>query len=228
MKNASKNKFLNCFRPVVDIDAMLESRAVVDHSDSRKTMFSDQECQKITQNWVEPQRPKRTLAKVIKVVVFETLLNTRARNKNRYSQSCFGSKRDYSAYAESSSTGSEKSMSSLASGNTKIQEIKAPELSFSSSSSSTPVSESKNISKCASTKDQLEKQKKCLGIYLVLVSLVVTVLWGKIHGIILTSMSLCLFSLWITCCCRQKEVDKLCNTEFKTNKNSDREHNVFT
>ncbi|KAJ1394474.1 hypothetical protein SESBI_34176 [Sesbania bispinosa] len=216
MKNVSKNKFLTCFRPVVDIDAMLDSGAAVDRSDK--------------QNRVVRQPPKRTFSKVIKAVVFETILNSKTRNKNRYGQSCFGSKRCYSAYTESSSTSDEKSTVRLASLGSKIKEINALELSSSSSSSSWPVSESENLSKCKSAnKDQLEKQKKfeCLGIYAVLISLVVTVFWGKINVIILTSMMFCCFSVWNACSRRLKEVAKLWNTESQACKNSQRirDHN---
>ncbi|KAG4981193.1 hypothetical protein JHK84_034775 [Glycine max] len=75
MRNVSKNKwFLTCFRPVVDIDDMLEPRAVVDHSANRrftcipvadkhdtkdsvtKTTFSEQE---FAQNWVVVPHPQK-------------------------------------------------------------------------------------------------------------------------------------------------------------------------
>jgi hypothetical protein len=154
------------------------------------------------------------------------LQNTRAGNKNRYSQNCFGSKRtSYSSYKEISSTGDdEKWRVRQASMEAKIQEIKGfDELPSSSSCSSMSLlCESKN----SSTKEELlEKQKKlnCLGIYLVLLSLVVTVLWGKTNIIILTSTLLCLFSLRNACCCRMtKEVPKLYNSESKAYKNSQR------
>lgn len=90
MKNVSKNKFLTCFRPVVDIDHdMLESEAISDHrsstckhiadkhdttNSSTKSKFLSKKCSKLTQNQVVHQPPKNTLAKVIKVVVFETIL----------------------------------------------------------------------------------------------------------------------------------------------------------
>lgn len=85
MKNVSKNKFLtSCFRPVVDddIDTMLDSEAVVDRSASRRFACNpvasdkhDTECSKLTQGQVvRLQPPKRTLSKVIKAMVFETIL----------------------------------------------------------------------------------------------------------------------------------------------------------
>lgn len=89
MKNVSKNKFLTCFRPVVDIDDILDSEAVSDHrsstckhiaddhettNSSTKSKYLSEKCSKLTQDQVVRQAPKNTLAKVIKVVVFETIL----------------------------------------------------------------------------------------------------------------------------------------------------------
>ncbi|KAG4961044.1 hypothetical protein AAZX31_13G285800 [Glycine max] len=234
MRNVSKNRFLTCFRPVVDIDDMLEPKAaVVDDSAScrfacipvadkhdaknstTKATLSDQDM--LAQNWIVVPRPqKRTFSKIIKADLF--LLNTRARNKNLDGQGCFGSKRDYSAYTESSSTGDEKKQAFVG---TNIQKIKPPEWSSSISSSNSP--ESKN----ESPKDQVEKQKKfrCLGIYWVLVSLVVTVFWGKVNVTIWTSLLLCFFSIWNGICCWKKEVLKLRNAESKAHKNSRRDRN---
>jgi len=84
MRNASKNKFLTCFRPVDDdTDDMLQPRAAVDRSSSRrfscipvadkssatKSTFSEQE---LPQNLVVS--PKPPLSKVIKAMLIETLL----------------------------------------------------------------------------------------------------------------------------------------------------------
>ncbi|XP_045800645.1 uncharacterized protein LOC123894632 isoform X1 [Trifolium pratense] len=195
MKNISKNKFLTCFRPAVDFDSMLESESVINPSINRRkherqnsttnSMFLDQNCSKLIQDQVVGHPPKQTLAKVIKAVVFQTILNT-IHKKNRYSQSCFGSKRSYSLHTRSSSFKKNK------------EEIKESESSLSSSSSScSPVFELKNLSK--SNESELGKQKKFqwLGIYMmILISLVVTIFWGKTNVIILTSMFFCCFSLW--------------------------------
>ncbi|TKY48803.1 hypothetical protein E2542_SST26225 [Spatholobus suberectus] len=105
-----------------------------------KAIFYNQE---LAQNWVVPHPPKRTFSKVLKAAVFETILYTRARNKTRYGQNCSRSKRDYSVYKESSLTSDEKQAFVVI----NFQEIKAPEMSSSISSSNLPVSESKNISK---------------------------------------------------------------------------------
>lgn len=91
MRNVSKNRFLTCFRPdVVDIDAMLESRTVVDRTASRrlacitigdkhdtknsttKATFSEQE---LAQNWIVPHHPKRTFSKVAKTELVSSLFS---------------------------------------------------------------------------------------------------------------------------------------------------------
>lgn len=145
------------------------------------------------------------------------LQDTRARKKNLDSQTCFGSKRGFSAYPESSSPGDEKQVFV----DTKIQKIKPPEWSSTISSSNSPVSESKNIiSEIESPKEQVQKQKKfpCVGLFWVFGSLVVTVFWGKINVIIWTSLLICFFSLW-NASCWPKEVPKLRSVESKVYKN---------
>ncbi|KAH1222523.1 hypothetical protein GmHk_12G035656 [Glycine max] len=215
MRNVSNTRFLTCsFRPVVDINATLKSRSVVDRSGNRrfacivhvstdkhdtknnsatKATFLGQE---LAHNWVVPAFSK----------------NTRARN----SKNCFGSKGGYSVYAESSSsTGDEKQPFVV----TNVQETKAPERSSLVSSSNSIVSESKNPSKCESTKDQVEKQKKfpCVRIYCVVVSLAVMIFLGKINVIVLTPLL-----LWnASCCCWPKEVPKLRNGRSGRNKEHD-------
>lgn len=153
---------------------------------------------------------------IIIILNIFVLQNTRARNKNLDGQSCFGSKGGYSASTESSSTGDEKKQ---AFAGTNIPKIKPPEWSSRISSSNSPESKSE------SPKDQVEKQKKfrCLGIYWVLVSLVVTVFWGKVNVTIWTSLLLCFFSIWNGICCWKKEVLKLRNAESKAHKNSRRD-----
>ncbi|ESW21914.1 hypothetical protein PHAVU_005G110200 [Phaseolus vulgaris] len=235
MKNASKKKFLTCFRPVDDTDPMLQPRAVVDRSSSRrlactpvadkhdtrnsatKSTFSEQE---LPQNLVVPHPPKPSFSKVIKAMLIETVLNTRARKKNLNSQTCFGSKRGYWPYTESSSTGDEKQVFV----DSKIQKIiKPPEWSPTISSSNSPVSESKKISEFDKEQEQKQKKFQCVGIYWVFVSLVVTVFWGKINVIIWTSLLLCFFSLWNASCCWPEEVPKLRSVESKAYKNSRRD-----
>jgi hypothetical protein len=58
MKSFSKNKLSLCFQPVVDIDAMLESKVAAHCSES----------------WFMQHPKKRTVSKFIKAVILETLL----------------------------------------------------------------------------------------------------------------------------------------------------------
>lgn len=85
MKNVPKPKpkFLHCFRPVVDMDMVLESKAVRivekkenknENSLSTKTMSLDRGCTVKSENTKMPPRPNRTFSRAIKAVVFETIL----------------------------------------------------------------------------------------------------------------------------------------------------------
>ncbi|CAL0333896.1 unnamed protein product [Lupinus luteus] len=185
MRNVSRSKFLLCFRPVVDIDDVLKSKEANKHeikkSSDTKSEFFHQKSTKISESWIMQHPPKRTLSRVIKAVVFQTMLKTKTRSKNRYPRDSFGS--EHSCVSEDS------------------QSV----LSSPSSSSSIP-SESKSLTKHYSTKEKqkesnheglVKKQKKfeCNGIYLILISLTFTVFCGKLFGIILTLMWLYLFSL---------------------------------
>ena len=89
MKNVSRNKFLLCFRPVVDMDLMLESKAVVvDRSQNHQALpyvdVKNKENMKPpttkssvsdTEKSITIHRTgKKTFSQVIKAVVFEILL----------------------------------------------------------------------------------------------------------------------------------------------------------
>jgi hypothetical protein len=58
MKSFSKNKLSLCFQPVVDIDAMLESKVAAHCSES----------------WFMQHPKKRSVSKFIKALILETLL----------------------------------------------------------------------------------------------------------------------------------------------------------
>ncbi|KAK2379859.1 hypothetical protein QL285_067613 [Trifolium repens] len=176
MKSFSKNKLSLCFRPVVDIDNMLESKVAAHRSASKPVS-------KFSKSW-------------IKVLLLETILNKRAHHKTRYGLDCFGgSKNNYSTHKKET----KPSLSTLS--------------THSSSFSSSKVSPSKNISikvegkKTSHGSTLLEKQKKfeLYAIFLVFISLVFTVFWGKLYGIILTSIFLYFFSL--------------CNSNYRCQKN---------
>lgn len=85
MKNVPKPKpkFLHCFRPVVDMDMVLESKGVRivekkenknKNSLSTKTMSLDRGCSVKSENTTMPPRSNRTFSRAIKAVVFETIL----------------------------------------------------------------------------------------------------------------------------------------------------------
>ncbi|CAL0303927.1 unnamed protein product [Lupinus luteus] len=189
MRNVSRNKFLLCFRPVVDIDDMLESKVENKHemkkSSNTRSQFFDQVPTKISESWIMQHPPKRTISRVIKAVLSQTMLKTKSRRKNRYPNDSFGSRHGYD------SEGSHSVLSSSSS-------------SSSASSCSSPI-ESKSLTKYSSTKEKQKEsnyQKKqefeCNGIYLILLSLAFTVFLGKIFGTMLTLMLLYLFSLLST------------------------------
>lgn len=122
------------------------------------------------------------------------LQNRRGRRKNGYRQDSCGSSRSYSTYTETSSTGDDNSIcSQLSMESDNSQEINtetcSPESKYLIKSESYPPEEKQRK---RSRRDPLEKKKRktleCYGIYLVLLSLTLTVFWGKILGIVLTSV----------------------------------------
>jgi hypothetical protein len=82
MKNASRNKFLLCFRPVVDnMEAVIEPEGVGvgvgDSGGDRPAVIQVLSCISVVGNKEETKKmltPKRNLSRVIKAVMFETLL----------------------------------------------------------------------------------------------------------------------------------------------------------
>ncbi|KAJ7981374.1 putative Transmembrane protein [Quillaja saponaria] len=213
MKNVSKNKCsLLCFRPVVDMDAMLESRGVVvrnrrlrylgveENDGIKNSEILDNGCNKKYQDLGihQNQPPKRTLSRLLKAVVFGTILNKRVRDKEHYCQDSYGSKR--SSYSTNTQRSSRE---------TNIEEIK-PGLPLSSSSSfrstsslnfSSSALEPNRSSRSISDKEkqnednhqdpdvkQRNKDRGVSGMYLLLISLAITVLLGKIFGIFFTSI----------------------------------------
>ncbi|XP_027348212.1 uncharacterized protein LOC113859704 [Abrus precatorius] len=187
MRNFSKNKFLLCFRPVVHIDAMLQTKVATHRSTScrfscipashKNDIVKSSDSKSVYFHHVSP---KRTISRAIKAVFFETILNRRTRHKNRYTHDSFGSSK-HGYYAET----------------------KTPSSSPSSCPQPQSSSQSKNVSSTneKNRESPVEKQNKleCYGIYLILISLVFTVFWGKLFGIILTSSWLYVFSVLDTC-----------------------------
>ncbi|MED6186458.1 hypothetical protein PIB30_066862 [Stylosanthes scabra] len=203
-KKASKNKFLTCIRPAVDIDSMLEppeTAAIVDRSSSHRFLCIPVSG-KHDENWISVAKshpPKRKLAKVIKaLLLFETLLNKSGQYKNDFGSSKGSSSPDLSSSSESSSPSSmKKSMLRVVESSMDTSKIRTNELC-------SPVSKSKDmISKHVNhkKKDELEKHKtfRCIGVLLFVISLSITIIWGKFKGIVLTSIWLYFISLLVAC-----------------------------
>ncbi|CAB4274324.1 unnamed protein product [Prunus armeniaca] len=223
MKNVPKPKpkFLHCFRPVVDMDMVLESKGVRivekkenknKNSLSTKTMSLDRGCSVKSENTKMPPPPNRTFSRAIKAVVFETILAKRARDRKGYRQDSFGSK-SFSVKSEASlNFGSDELM--------KVEETKPnletlhssspSSLSPSSISRSSSISESKRLPKnlSDSTKQSKKNQQDPAvksrntqmsssdfnsGVYFLLISLAITVFWGRVFAILVASTWLYFF-----------------------------------
>ncbi|XP_058734839.1 uncharacterized protein LOC131606691 [Vicia villosa] len=171
-----KSKLFHCFRPVVDIDALLESKVTAHRSENKP----------------KQHHKKRTVLKIIKAAVLETILNKRALHKYPYGLDCFGGlKNDYSRYKKESKA----SQSSLTNISSNSSSFSSPKVILQSENMSSKGNHEKESS-CG--RALLEKQKKfeLCAMCLVLISLIFTVFWGKLFGIILTSICLYLFSLF--------------------------------
>lgn len=219
MKNASRSKFLLCFRPVVDMEIDVEG-VVVDRSTRRtrsksienpkveeleedvnvkppltKTMSLDRECSMITsQSSKRPRsRHNRTFSRAIRAVGFETILAKKVREGKTFPQDSFGSKRTYSMNREKSlSLGTDELMTTPSETNGS-QQVK---VNSSSNPNSTKQS-MKNQEGSAVTKSKKNEMGSCdfnSGMYLLLLSLGITVFWGRVFAILFTSIWLYFFS----------------------------------
>ncbi|MED6126989.1 hypothetical protein PIB30_083779 [Stylosanthes scabra] len=215
MRNLSKlNNIFVCFRPaVMDIDAILEKDEKKKKPENKSLFFPKGSSKFSLGLKIMQQPPKKTIIRV-----FETILNRRASQKNRYngsSNDSFGSKQSYET----------KSL---------LESSSSPRLSSCPSSpKSTPPSslESKNLQ----TKQEQKRTKKQTkfeshGIYLILMSLLFTVIWGKLIGIILTSM--CLYCIILYLCnspsyyhCSQKRFQRCSYPRSTTTKARDHRGN---
>lgn len=71
MKSVSRNRFLLCFRPVVDMEGVLQAESLVDSSASQGLPFiseENKEEKKVSMSL------KRTFSRVVKAVMFGTIL----------------------------------------------------------------------------------------------------------------------------------------------------------
>nr|XP_023889532.1 uncharacterized protein LOC112001590 [Quercus suber] len=191
MKSVSRNKFLLCFRPVVDMEGVLQAKSLVDSSASQGLPFISVENKEETK---VSMSPKRTFSRVVKAVMFGTILNKRVRDRKGCHQDSYQSKRGLSMNYERNRASVDNTNSALSHSSSYA--------SSDSSSCSGSISESKNSSviikeTCSKNQELEEKPEKVdmlgcssfnSGIYLLLISLIITILLGKLCAIIFTSI----------------------------------------
>ncbi|XP_009341460.1 uncharacterized protein LOC103933492 [Pyrus x bretschneideri] len=191
-----------------------------------------------SENSKMPPRPSRTFSKAVKAVVFETILAKKARDRKVCRQDSFGSKRCFSLRSEASlNLGGDESVKKFE--ETKpISEMSLHSRSSSSSSSalssSSSVSESKRLSKTFSdpTKQSLRNPQNpaakpkntevvCSGFnsgtYFLLISLAVTVFWGKAIAILVSSIWLYFFPWRSSCKISPENVRRWSDAECRDN-----------
>ncbi|KAJ0053298.1 hypothetical protein Pint_02136 [Pistacia integerrima] len=217
MKNVSRNKFLLCFRPVVDMDLVLETEGGTDRSRKNQTLkyiaaennysaSEDNQSSKISKNSMVIRHPsQRTFSKVIKAVLFETILAKRVHDGKNLSQDSFKSSSGRSFSRQRS--GDDKSVNRANSVDTlNFQEIKTNQVLFSqlsigssssSCSTSTSLSEPKRQNQNSNNNSLVKRRKKDYmgsssslnyAIILLLLSLSFTILWGRLCAILFTSI----------------------------------------
>ncbi|TYJ47819.1 hypothetical protein E1A91_A01G017500v1 [Gossypium mustelinum] len=190
MKNLSRNKFLLCFRPVVDMDIMrlepkpaaavvnrpaftcvagVQSKEDFSKPSTANSSVSDEE------NSIDVHSGgKKTLSKVIKAVVFETVLAHRVRDRKRNNES---KNRVLTRKLIQSTTSSSSSSSSPLTPNT----IQKTETKHQQSGCNESKPKQERIDKGFSC-------SKNRAMSLFLICLAMTIFWGKLVAIILTSI----------------------------------------
>ncbi|KAG2717165.1 hypothetical protein I3760_03G160600 [Carya illinoinensis] len=194
MKNVSRNRFLLCFRPVVDMEVVLESKGVVDRSGSQGFPYMSVENK---EGIKETLTRKRTFSRVLRAVMFEAISTMKARNRKSNSQDSCQSSLSLSVRSHDSSD--DKSVNPASVDADTDPEVRTDSgLSHSSSSGSSSCSESisekKNSPRSLSGFEKKpEKVKMCCsgvhsGICLLVLSLMITILWGRLCAIVFTSI----------------------------------------
>ncbi|KAA3482695.1 CDK5 and ABL1 enzyme substrate 2-like [Gossypium australe] len=197
MKNVSRNKFLLCFRPVVDMDLMLDPKAVVvGPSQNRRALTyltvknkadilkpsTPQSSSSDTENSIMVHRPgKKRFSHVIKAVVFEILLAKRVKDRKDIPLSSHGKLLDASAdesvnkvSAAEGVQGTVSKPNSVPNSTQKTSKHQEPEMK--------PKQE--GIQKSCSSSSSSSSN----AIFMLVISLAVTIFWGKICAILLTSI----------------------------------------
>ncbi|XP_039035022.1 uncharacterized protein LOC120171386 [Hibiscus syriacus] len=97
MKNFSRNRFLVCFRPVMD--SVLDSKpVVVDRSRNHRVLTYTKTESSVpnTENSITVHRPgKKTFSHVVKAVVFEIFLAKRVKERKGIGRGSYSSKHDF-------------------------------------------------------------------------------------------------------------------------------------
>ncbi|PQM41390.1 uncharacterized protein Pyn_04846 [Prunus yedoensis var. nudiflora] len=167
------------------MDMVLESKGVRivekkenknKNSLSTKTMSLDRGCSVKSENTKMPPRPNRTFSRAIKAVVFETILAKRARDRKGYRQDSFGSK-----------SFSVKSEASLNLGSDELMKVEETKPNLETSHSSPPSSLSPSSISLKSKNTQMSSSDFNSGIYFLLISLAITVFWGRVFAILVAS-----------------------------------------
>ncbi|KAG2712341.1 hypothetical protein I3760_04G120400 [Carya illinoinensis] len=202
MKSVSRNRFLLCFRPVVDMEVVLESKGIVDRSACKEKTIK------------EMLTPKRTFSRVLQSVICEAILAKRARDrkvrrqdscqsihhslKSRNSESCHNFRYENSGNRVSVDDGIDQEVRT----NSGLSHSRSSCGSSTSCSGSTSEEDKSpralpGITKqvdCSNDQDIVEKPKeevdnmgtRCSfesGICLLVISLMITILWGRLFAI---------------------------------------------
>ncbi|XWS68558.1 hypothetical protein CRYUN_Cryun04dG0100300 [Craigia yunnanensis] len=218
MKNVSRNKFLLCFRPVVDMDLMPESKAVVaDRSQNHQALtyvgVENKENMKPpttkssvsdTEKLITIHRTgKKTFSQVIKAVVFEILLAKRVRDRKDIDQGSYSSKHNFplSSHDKLLDTRVDESVNKVLaiSKSSSVSSISCSSSSYSSPNSTQKPKrqqlQNSNTYRNHQEREMNPKQERMYRVsssnsatLLLLISLAVTIFWGKICAILFTSI----------------------------------------
>ncbi|PON80523.1 hypothetical protein PanWU01x14_000790 [Parasponia andersonii] len=205
MRNVSRNKLWHCFRPMVDMDVVIEPKSVNDHRSTdlgstyikvesmeplKVSMDSEKSSTIIRQQQQQPT--KKTFSRVVRAVFFETTLAKRVRERKGFKQDSVKPK--------------------LRSSDLFRFELMNSTLPGSSSSSSSSTSESEISTRNNLTDSVKQNYKKKIekyskesdmghsgfnsGLYLLLISLTITVFWGRFWAVVLSLIWLYLVPAW--------------------------------
>ncbi|XP_039054597.1 uncharacterized protein At5g23160-like [Hibiscus syriacus] len=184
MKTVSRNKFLVCFRPVMD--SMLDSEpVVVDRSRNHRVLTytkpsTTPSSVPDTENSIMVHRPgKKTFSHVVKAVVFEILLAKRVKDRKGIDRGSYSSKHNFPV-------NSHDKMLDTSAGTEGIRETISESNSVPNSTPETSKHQEREVK---------EKQEgiqrgwsSSNAVFWVVISLAMTIFWGKIYAILSASI----------------------------------------